>query len=199
MSDLYQVIGVIFVAAITPGPNNILVLEASLRRDIKGAASIISGIVFGSVIVFFLILIGLVKVMQAVPIATNIIAGLGSLYLIYIGVKLFKLTGIKQGGPKAKLLPGNGLGIVLFQFINPKTWVLLSTVISTSYYSLEWSIMVITLIAVTTFCLLIWAIAGLFLSSIFSNQMIYKSFERGMALSLILLAVSILFKAGSGL
>ncbi len=199
MSDLYQVIGVIFVAAITPGPNNILVLEASLRRDIKGAVSIISGIVFGSVVVFFLILIGLVKVMQAVPIATNIIAGLGSLYLIYIGVKLFKRTGIKQGGPKAKLLPGNALGIVTFQFINPKTWVLLSTVISTSYYSLEWSIIVITLIAVTTVCLLIWAIAGLVLSSIFSNQMIYKSFERGMALSLILLAVSILFKAGSGL
>jgi hypothetical protein len=59
MNALMAVAGFITVAAVTPGPNNLVVMRTAMRAGILGALPAIAGVVVGGIVLLSLATLGL--------------------------------------------------------------------------------------------------------------------------------------------
>ena len=77
-----------FVAAYTPGPNNIVASYSGFNFGIRKTIPHIFGVTFGFTSVVFALTIGLVNVFKIFPIIQTILKYLGSLFLVYLAYKI---------------------------------------------------------------------------------------------------------------
>ncbi len=164
---------VLFAAAITPGPNNLVVMSAAARGGLTGAAAPIVGIVTGTLVLVLAVQLGLNAVLAQLPESVHVFRVLAAGLLFYIGVRIvlsgwaYKSGSLKDEGrglplESMKLL----LAMLALQIVNPKTWVLAATVGTT--YAAQESGSIVTLaaltIAIPSLCLAVWAAGGLVLA-----------------------------------
>lgn len=167
MHDLTAIAGLLLAAAITPGPNNLVVLREAGRGGVRGAAPAIGGIVLGGLALFALIAAGAGGVLARHDALRTILGALGGGYMAWLGLRL--LTGARGGATSALpvVLPAGGAGLFGFQFLNPKGWTMVLTAVAAwpasrpaDYLPLA---LLFTLIPLA--CLLLWAGGGHLLAS----------------------------------
>jgi threonine/homoserine/homoserine lactone efflux protein len=193
MEALIGAAGAIAAAALTPGPNNFVVMRTAARGGLAAALPAIAGVVLGSLALLAVVVAGAGAAFEAVPHLRMALAIAGCLYLVYLGAQL--LRGGSRGGterapaPAAQAaqdgkpmenvqaaretrnaaesqerLPAGVAGLFGFQFLNPKSWVLVLT--ATAATPASWSALarfgqLAALFAVIpTVCLLLWATLG---------------------------------------
>ena len=129
MDALLGVAAVVTVGAITPGPNNWVVMRAAARSGAAGAVPVIAGVVLGSLALLVLVAAGGGAAFQAEPRLKAALAIGGSLYLAGLGTRLMLKTFSRppRTGPDTERLPSGLLGLFGFQFLNPKSWVMVLT------------------------------------------------------------------------
>ena len=184
MMSLVPLVGLLIVAAITPGPNNVMVMTAAMQGGWTTAMKTMFAIVAGSLILFFLIRLGLDAVNLKLPQFVPAIAIAGATYLAWVGVALMRF------GPSKLQTPGkthsmSAIGAALFQLINPKAWVLMSTFAAGSAQSPA-TVLIAILIVVFGSCLSIWALAGVALSSFYARPAARLWVDRAMGASLLI-------------
>ena len=165
MDRLLALSGLLCVAAITPGPNNLVVLRAAARAGVRGAMPAILGIVLGGLSLLAVMLLGAGAVFAAHPLLRQWIGASGSLYLVWLGLSLCA-GGI--GPPKngtASLqptLPAGTLGLIGFQFLNPKSWVMVLTALAAlpAHAPRDYLPLAGLFVLIPAFCLLLWAALG---------------------------------------
>src|SRR5437762_8835200 len=124
MNVLLGVSGLIFVSAVTPGPNNIAVLRIAGEQGLKATAAAILGVVLGSLALLIVTQAGLdfVAARHEWPRRAITVGGVG--YLLYIGAStIYRSVGTTEGAlaPARKPLSG-AWSLFAFQFANPKAW-----------------------------------------------------------------------------
>jgi threonine/homoserine/homoserine lactone efflux protein len=126
MEALISLIGFVLVSTITPGPNNFLLAASGVRFGVRRTIPHVIGVHCGIYILVALCGLGLGQVLVAVPGAILGLKVLGSAYLVYLAWKIigFRLTDehlqeVRQ--PMGVLQAG------LFQFSNPKAWMMATT------------------------------------------------------------------------
>ena len=87
--DLTAFIAICFFLAITPGPSVIYVVAYSLRYGSKAGIISTLGINAGSVFAILIAAFGLSTLLSIYPRAVNIIQGLGSVYVLYLAIRLW--------------------------------------------------------------------------------------------------------------
>lgn len=163
LEPLLAVAGFITVAAITPGPNNFIVMAAAARGGMAAALPSILGVVVGSLALLALVWGGAGAAIAALPALRVALTVTGALYLIWLGGLLIWQSGRRNGGGAEAdgNLPSTATGVAAFQLMNPKAWVLIVTATaalsgeSAAPYALAGLIAVIS-----TLCLGLWACAG---------------------------------------
>lgn len=169
MDRLIALAGLLCVAAITPGPNNLVVLRAAGQAGIRAAVPAITGIVIGGLLLLALAAIGAGAVFAAHPVLKGWIGAAGSLYLAWLGVSLC-VGGMASRPcavtPGAAPLPAGTLGLIGFQFLNPKSWVLVLTVLAAAPAATPGDYLPLAglLALIPTLCLLLWASLGAWLA-----------------------------------
>ncbi|MHB1058925.1 MAG: LysE family translocator [Rhodanobacter sp.] len=167
MNPLLAAAGLLCMAAITPGPNNLAVLRAAGHAGLRGAMPAIAGIVCGGLLLLAVTALGAGTMFAAYPPLRRWTGVLGSLYLAWLGVSLC-LAGMrpKHSAAAAMALPAGMLGLAGFQFLNPKSWVIVLTVLAAmpatglrDYLSLAG-----LFVLIPTLCLLLWAVLGAWLA-----------------------------------
>lgn len=155
MSAVFLPLSILITAAITPGPNNVIVMRQAARRDHRRLfASILIISVSGTAMTMFAYAaLGVGPPRWAIPIAT----AAGSLLLVWLAWRGWTTAG--QDGPDQL---GDRPSVVLaFQLLNPKGW-LLAILVATSAAASGlrlWALGI--LVAVTlALCLSLWAAAG---------------------------------------
>ncbi len=179
MDPLLAVAGIITVAAITPGPNNFIVMAAAARGGIAAAVPPIVGVVGGSLALLAIAWTGVGALFEAAPRFRLILLVCGALYLAWLGVALIWRT--RDGPSNDAGLPSSALGLALFQLLNPKSWVLILT--ATAAMSGETSgltALAATLAAVTIPCLALWAFAGSAIAHWLRRAQARRRFDRAM-------------------
>lgn len=154
------------VAAITPGPNNLVVLRAAGQAGLRGAMPAIAGIVVGGLLLLALMVLGAGAAFAAWPPLRHGAVVVGALYLAWLGLSLC-FGGVSPAPPtRSARLPTEALGLVGFQFLNPKSWVLVLTVLAAlpaadlrNYLTLAGLFALIP-----AACLLLWALLGAWLA-----------------------------------
>jgi len=178
MDALIGAAGAIAAAALTPGPNNFVVMRTAARGGLAAALPAIAGVVLGSLALLALVVTGADAAFDAVPHLRAALAIAGCLYLVYLGARLLR-GGADEGSgrapaPEAQKTPraadsqerltAGVAGLFGFQFLNPKSWVLVLT--ATAATPAGWGGLarfgrLAALFAIIpTVCLLLWAAMG---------------------------------------
>jgi threonine/homoserine/homoserine lactone efflux protein len=120
----------VLAAAITPGPNNLVVMQVGARSGWVRALPEVTGIVLGGLAIFSVVVLGGEALFGAVPVARPLVTLAGCLYLGWLGVsqvlETLRSRPLEQSQP-APLLPSGAAGLFAFQFLNPKCWVTVVT------------------------------------------------------------------------
>lgn len=184
------VAGLIAVAAITPGPNNFIVLERSLRGGLVASLPAILGVIVGTQALLFVIWIGAGGLFEQEPRLREALTFAGAAYLFWLGLSVIRRSfGTPQTGEvRASGLAASFSGLLLFQFLNPKSWVLVITATAALSAGLRDFPALISLallfFSITGTCLLLWAVAGASLTRFLSDPLKSRWFDRAMGASL---------------
>lgn len=176
-----------FVTSITPGPNNLMLLASGVNFGFTRTVPHMAGIGFG----FFTLLLGvgfgLGAVLVAFPQLHLALKIAGGAYLLYLAWKIAMSRTIATGD-NGKARPMSFVEAALFQWVNPKAWVMAITAMAlyTNPISPYWSVLWIGLVfALTNFpTVSVWAAFGVGLRGFLADPVRLKWFNIGMGVLL---------------
>ncbi|SEI47918.1 Threonine/homoserine/homoserine lactone efflux protein [Frateuria terrea] len=199
MHDLLAPAGLLFAAAITPGPNNLVVLRESGRGGVRGAAGAIGGIVLGGLALFAIAAAGAGTVLATHATLRTMLGAAGALYMAWLGLCLLG-AGTRGASPQRAglALPAGALGLFGFQFLNPKGWVMvLALVAAWPATSLAGYLpLALLFIAIPSGCLLLWSLAGRLLAAHMAQPRSRRRIDAAMGALLLASAVLLFVDLG---
>ena len=109
----------------TPGPNNLIVLSATLSDTRRAALKAYLGVCLGFPPMVLIVSLAAVYFGESISLQLNFIKYLGIAFLLYLSAKLFLAPPTSEVGPSGTA-PGF-LFMVLFQWTNPKALAMASS------------------------------------------------------------------------
>ena len=179
-------------ATITPGPNNIMLMASGLNFGIQKSIPHLLGVTIGFPFMVILIGLGFQIVFEKYPLLHEIIKIAGIIYLVYLAWRI--ATSAKQSLDGPKPVPFRFWQAALFQWVNPKAWVMATgaiaayTSMSSDFFS-QVLVIALTFMMVAFPCAGSWLVFGSSLKRILQKPVYQQAFNITMAL---LLIVSIL-------
>jgi threonine/homoserine/homoserine lactone efflux protein len=176
------------IAAITPGPNNVMLTTTGLNFGVRRGVPHLLGICIGFPVMLALIGLGFGTLFQLYPILHEVIKIVGVIYLLYLAWKIASTRGGAREINQSK--PINFWQAAAFQWINPKAWIMGSSALA-AYTSLDDNFFLQVLIICVTFmiitipCAGIWLVFGAGLQHFLKDPGHLKIFNISMALLLI--------------
>ena len=131
-------------AGITPGPNNIMLMTSGMNFGIKSSIPHVLGVCIGFPVMVILIGLGFSIIFDLYPILHEVIKVLGLAYLLYLSWLIASATPETLESDKSK--PFSFLQAALFQWVNPKAWVIATGAISaftTLADDIHWQVLII--------------------------------------------------------
>ena len=104
-------------AAITPGPNNIILSTNAVNYGFKATIPLMLGVFFGFLSVLTLCLLGIGEIYENYPNFKNFIKIVATIFLTYLAYKIFISTEFSDNNNKKRFTFKD---IYFFQLINPK-------------------------------------------------------------------------------
>lgn len=108
------------VAAVTPGPSNLMVLAAGARAGFVGGLPCLAGVVAGMALMIGLGQLGLGEFVASFPAALPLLKWIGSAFLLWLAWK------VASAPPMSGEASGTPVGFwkaFVFQWANPKSWI----------------------------------------------------------------------------
>ena len=179
-----------FVAAYTPGPNNVVASYSGFNFGIKKTIPHILGVALGFTSLVLLLTIGLINVFKLFPIIQIIIRYLGTVFLIYLAYKIASSTSSDE---IKKENPVKFIETFLFQYLNPKGVMVAIIVVSTyvelgeNYLNHATQVVSLAFLFSST-SITLWTFIGKFLRKFATNDKFIKYFNYAMS-GLLLLSI----------
>jgi len=180
------------IAAVTPGPNNVMLTTTGLNFGVRRGVPHLLGICIGFPVMLALIGLGFGTLFELYPLLHEAIKLIGIAYLLYLA---WKIAGSSGGVGRIKQeKPINFWQAAAFQWVNPKAWIMGSSALA-AYTSLDDSFFVqvaiicVSFMLITIPCAGVWLVFGAGLQRFLRDPKHLKLFNIAMAL---LLVVSIL-------
>ena len=183
-----------FVMYATPGPNNSILTASGIKFGFIRSVPNIIGISSGHGLQLALVCFGLGSLFSQFPILLEVLKYIGACYLLYLAWKMFGSLNISRTEEKSS--PLKYYEAILFQFVNPKAWVICITAVSLFYpENVNLIIGTLFLVIMSTIINLpsisIWAFGGSVIRHYLSNEKLKKIVEWLLAILLIGTAISI--------
>ena len=179
-----------FVAAYTPGPNNIVASYSGFNFGVKKTIPHILGVALGFTSLVFFLTVGLINVFKLFPLIQVIIKYLGTLFLLYLA---YKIAFSKSSTDTKKENPVKFIETFMFQYLNPKGVMVAIVVVSTyvdlgeNYLNHATQVVLLALIFSST-SITLWTFIGKFLRKFATNDKFIKYFNYAMS-GLLLLSI----------
>ncbi len=145
MNDLLLTNFILFMAinSVTPGPNNLMLLHGGLKAGFRACYPHLFGISAGVIILLALSYLGMAAIVTRLPVAMTGLKIVGTSYLLWLAWHMWidgivpddkTLTNEQQVTKKGRFkryfrrwtLPLNVWQAILFQWVNPKTWLMVA-------------------------------------------------------------------------
>ncbi len=118
-----------FVASVTPGPNNVLLTATGSRVGFRRGLPTLLGITTGFAVMIFVLTMGLGSLVLDNPGVLLVLRVAGVLMLVWLSYQIaFAPVNVGSGQHPAKAL--GFPGAALFQWVNPKAWMVVGSAIS---------------------------------------------------------------------
>lgn len=177
-----------FVTSISPGPNNTMVLTSGVNFGVRRSIPHMLGIGCGFTLMVVVVGLGLGKIFSSYPVAYIGMKIVGGAYMLWLAWKIANAG--PMGEMKAAGAPMTFAQAALFQWVNPKAWVMAITANAT--YSIAGQPVISAFIVGGAFALmsapsnLTWVIFGSLLRKLLSDPKTLRIFNITMAVLLVL-------------
>lgn len=174
-----------FVASITPGPTNILVLSNSARFGLKAAVPIILGACGGAATLVLLVGSGLGETLGRMPRVQVLMQWVGVAWLSYLAWQIYRAPAPAVDSHSAA--PRLGLwGAAALQVVNPKTWMMALAVISVfAGAGHPVGVLALVFFLISLPCLGTWAVLGVGSARLLRSPQGLLRLNRGLAVVLL--------------
>jgi threonine/homoserine/homoserine lactone efflux protein len=157
-----------FVASITPGPNNFLLMRSGARFGVRRSVSHMLGIQAGMVLLIWMSHLGVGALLLAVPATMLVLHWACFAYLLWLALVILRDARrepeLAESRTADTARPMTLLQAMTFQLINPKAWIMAVTTVSAFYRGAPtWlDLVVITLLCtlIGSNSMLVWNIWG---------------------------------------
>jgi threonine/homoserine/homoserine lactone efflux protein len=180
-----------FVMSITPGPNNVMLTASGASFGLRRTLPHLLGICCGFVVQLLAVCAGLGALFDRWPALQSALAWLGAAYLLYLGWHLLRR---RDTAGAAGARPVTFVAAALFQFLNPKAWVMTLTA-ATLFLPRELAFltrnayMAGIMEGIGVPCMMVWALFGSSLRRFLEAPRGRHAFNVAMALALAVTAV----------
>lgn len=192
MDSIAAAAGLLTVAAITPGPNNLIVMHAGAAR-VRDALPAVAGIVCGGLLVLSLAVAGIGAAIAAWPSLRLLATILGAGCLAWLGLSMALRP--QAAGAASTALPHGFVTLTGFQLVNPKTWVMMLTLVAavpSADAAAAWLRLAPLAGAIPVPCLLLWAGFGRALARRLGDAQTRGRVDRVLGLLLVACAAGLL-------
>jgi threonine/homoserine/homoserine lactone efflux protein len=175
-----------FVMSITPGPNNVMLTASGATFGFRRTIPHMLGISFGCAVQLLAVGAGLGAIFAHWPDLQTALRWIGATYLLYLGVQMLKSG---PAGTRDSARPLTFLEGAIFQFLNPKAWVMTITA-ATLFLPHELGVlaaggyMLGIMVVVGIPCIAVWALFGSSLRSLLERPASRMGFNAAMAVAL---------------
>jgi threonine/homoserine/homoserine lactone efflux protein len=200
MDALLAISLLIGFGAITPGPNNAIVMAAGMRGGLKAAHPLIAGVLVGGLIMLAVAWTGSTSLLDRFPEFAIFVTSTGAAYLAWMGSRMIWQpvqfgTNANNVTVQSWAIPGTSLEMIMFQFANPKAWTLLLTITALAAHDFHGVIGFFTLAgifaALSGASLFFWALAGTVITNLVTDAPGIRRIEYIMGAVFILLGVAL--------
>jgi threonine/homoserine/homoserine lactone efflux protein len=183
------------IAAWTPGPNNTILMASGIQYGFRQTLPMIFGVGLGFPFMIGSIGLGLGKVFETYPVIYQFMKYAGAVYMLWLAWKIATAAPAdgESGEGKKPLTFVQG---ALFQWINPKGWIMAITALSA--YTLQshyyWGVLavVMTFVFMGFTSAAGWAAFGTGLRRVMTNPKWFRIVNLALATSLVLSLVPLL-------
>ncbi|WP_237881543.1 LysE family translocator [Pseudomonas sp. PGPR40] len=181
-----------FVASITPGPTNILVLSHSSRLGLGATLPVIFGACVAAALIVFAVGLGMGETLLRFPRVQQAMAWAGVLWLSWLAWQIFQ-----SEPPSLDLTTSRDEGLSVFgaailQLVNPKVWMMAMAVASVFIGSGEKTMRMVVLslvfLLVSLPCMTLWALVGVGSARVFGSPQAFKRMNHALAFLLLVSA-----------
>lgn len=176
------------VTSITPGPNNLMLMNSGASFGIKKTVPHLLGVVAGFILMLLLVGLGIMQVFQRFPVSYDILKILSIAYLLYLAFKIATATTqLEHNTIKAK--PLSFIQAAMFQWLNPKAWTMALTSLSIYATSNDLNtILFVTIIfaIINLPAISLWVLLGQKMQYFLTSHKRLKAFNVTMAILLVM-------------
>ena len=191
MASLLPFLLFAFVASITPGPTNILVLSHSSRRGLIATLPIIFGACGAAALIVLVVGLGAGETLLRFPRVQQAMAWSGVLWLSWLAWQIFR-SPPPSLDPKSQEQSLSVFGAALLQLVNPKVWMMAVAVVSVFVgggdKTLRLLVLSLAFLLVSLPCMTLWALLGVGSTRLLSSPQAFKRMNAALALLLLLSA-----------
>jgi len=193
LTDLLPLMTYCLVMTGTPGPNNVMLASAGAQFGFRRALPQVFGQNAGVALQTYATCLGLGSLFVAYPVLHQVLRLAGALYLVFLA---WKLSRSALGEARASQ-PLSFTQAVLFQAVNPKSWVK-SVTLATVFMPVGLSAPMGALVVVVIGLLIgfpsatLWALFGVAIRRALTDPRKQRIFNLSMGATLLVLAVSFL-------
>jgi threonine/homoserine/homoserine lactone efflux protein len=185
-----------FVASITPGPNNLMLMLAGTRFGFARTVPHLMGVIGGAVLVICMTCAGLGTLMLGHPRVVDCMTIACALYLLWMATRLlgFGARSAGNGEPAHRSRPMQLHEAVMFQFVNPKVWTMAVAAAGMAARfpfppAVSMTVVALTTAIVNSPCVALWAACGKVMQRQLEDARIRRIFDGSMALLVVLTAI----------
>ncbi|HLQ07691.1 MAG TPA: LysE family transporter [Steroidobacteraceae bacterium] len=175
------IVVLLLAATVTPGPNNLLMLRIGLEHGLRAVLAPATGVVLGGVAMLLLSRAGLARAFAAHPWLRAATAICGAGCVMWLGVRLTCGSGTASHAP-VRSATGSArqlLRMFLFQFLNPKSWLLVLTITAAAgAASVSLTTLIVLFVVIPYGCLALWAGGGSLAADLLRDTSARVRFER---------------------
>lgn len=196
MHSLIATAGFITVAAVTPGPNNLLVMRVAACGGTRQALPAITAIVSGSLVLLAFVVAGGGALFDRHSPMRATVTIAGALYLGWLGLRLALAAQPAAGDGRKRAEPVGAANVFALQFLNPKGWIMVLTAVAavqadlSAAASMAWLAMLF--ISILPASLLLWSLFGTQLGKLLARPRFRSWFDRSMGGLLVVCAILLL-------
>ena len=190
---LTALIAFAFVASVTPGPNNLMLMASGANFGVRRTLPHFFGITLGFIVMVVLVGIGIMQVFNAYPVIYDVLRVASIAYLGYLAWKI-AMSG--SFSATASATPMTVLQAALFQWVNPKAWAFALTMITV--YAPSQNLAAVGFVAlvaglVNLPSIFVWILIGERMQRYLREGVRLRLFNCGMALLLLVSLYPVLF------
>jgi threonine/homoserine/homoserine lactone efflux protein len=186
--ELLTALGVFaFVASITPGPNNLMLMASGANFGYLRTIPHMAGVVVGFMVMLFLVGLGLIRIFDTIPASYIILKVVSVVYLVYLAWRIATAAAPEEASREGGK-PFTFLQALLFQWVNPKAWTIGLTAITVYAPTRSLAAILILMMVFSTVTIpsiSIWTLLGQQLRSLLTSKLRLRVFNGVMAALLI--------------